>query len=328
MKSQHQVNVLLVGYESEKWLEKCLQSLAAASSSRLHLCFVDNKNNPTFSEMDLTAFDVEVIKTPKPLGFADANNFGLRHTACESKYTVFLNQDTVSTSGWIDRCVECFENEADVGVISPGLRQYDLCDWEPNLVECVKQKGLGQESLKQSVLELDFVTAAAMAIRTDVLDQNGPFDPFFGSYYEDYDLCRRVRNAGYRVIACTDARVGHFSGSVSVSRQTSKRRARALIRNRLIHKVREHPTHRLRTLLRYAAGLPRNLLRGILQTPSSQPVSATLLGCVDVIRALPRLLSERRDIAEWQKFLREFRNGDSDASAGAARNNPARVSKA
>ena len=270
-------SVLVVGYESESWLATCLESLASASQSTIQLCVVDNKSNPTLQLLDLSAFDVEVLQTSDPMGFADANNFGIQRTQFSSEYTVFLNQDTVSTPGWIDACVKCFQEDAQLGILSPGLRTYDLSEWEPNLLACFRESGQKIDSAVTSVVELQNVTAAAMMIRTDVLREVGPFDPIFGSYYEDYDLCRRVRNAGYKVAACPAAHVGHFSGSVTSTPEAQLRRTRTLTRNRLIHSVRESGNGRLGVLAKHLCyTLPVNLVRGLMRTRSSQPVFATL----------------------------------------------------
>ena len=146
--NRHRINVLIVGYDSERWLPACLSTLKAASSSRIQLCFVDNHNNPGLQTFDFSAFDLEVLQTPYPMGFADANNFGIQRTEFESEFTVFLNQDTVSTPLWIDDCVACFRNDPKLGILSPGLRTYDLSDWEPNLAACVCESGLTDRVLE------------------------------------------------------------------------------------------------------------------------------------------------------------------------------------
>lgn len=306
--------VLVVGYNSEKWLAKCLSTLASAATSKLQLCFVDNLNNPTLAECDLSGFDFEVLETAQPLGFAEANNFGIQLSRFESEFTVFLNQDTVSTPGWIDTCIKCFREDPELGILSPGLRTYDLSDWEPNLLACVREGGKTSDSLNDPFVELRNVTAAAMMIRTEVLREVGPFDPIFGSYYEDYDLCRRVRNAGYKVGVCPAARVGHFSGSVTSTPAAERRRARALVRNRLIHKVRERGHDRLGVLAKHLCyTLPVNLTRGILRTESSQPFLSTLGAHWDLMKVFGRLVSATHDRNQWLKFVAEYRSAETQA---------------
>ena len=302
------VTVFVVGYNSEKWLERCLSTLQTASASTLQLCFVDNHNNPTLGSRNRLDFDVEIVKTPRPMGFADANNFGIGHTRFESDLTVFLNQDTVSNAGWIDTCVDCFASDSSLGILSPGLRTYDMNAWEPNLLTCLADSGKSTDSEASGtgVIAVRQVTAAAMVVRTEILEQVGPFDPIFGSYYEDYDLCRRVRNAGYTIGVCLGARVGHFSGSVTSTPEQTRRRMRSLIRNRLIHKVRESGDRRLRVLAgHFAMTLPKILIRGLLRTKSSQPVAATVGAHWDLLKIASRLVSKRRDESDWQLFLQD-----------------------
>ena len=307
------ITVIIVGYNSEQWLEKCLSSLRTASDSVLQLCFVDNYNNASFDPTNQSDFDVEVLKTPAPTGFAAANNFGIQYTRFQSDFTVFLNQDTVSTKHWIDTCVECFSRDHTLGILSPSLRTYDLSAWEPNLVACVRDNRMDIDILQSTSddpIKLRQVTAAAMVIKNAVLDDVGPFDPIFGSYYEDYDLCRRVRNAGYTIGICTAARVGHFTGSVTSTPEAELRRARTVIRNRLIHKIRENPRERLSVLVKHLCfTLPVSLIRGLMRTKSSQPISATLGAHWDLIKISDRLLSKQRDESCWQRFRRNFNTG-------------------
>lgn len=313
--TEPRTTVLIVGYNSDTWLPDCLSTLAGASVQRLNLCFVDNVNNPDLQTLRLSAFSVEVLKTPFPMGFADANNFGLQRTRFESDFILFLNQDTVSTDGWIDECVTCFGSDKHLGILSPGLRTYDLSEWEPNMLACVRESSLADSELTAGTnrwIALRHVTAAAMMIRSDVLNQVGPFDPIFGSYYEDYDLCRRVRNAGYTIGVCPTARVGHFSGSVTASPSDYTKRARAIIRNALIHEVRETATNRLGTLAKhFLVKLPLNIVRGLLKTESSQAISTTIGAHWDLIKIAERLLSRKRDEQQWSEFLTEFQSSGS-----------------
>ena len=60
-------------------------------------------------------------------------------------------------------------------------------------------------------------------------------------------------------------------------------------------------THAL--LAHLASDLPRNLLRGLLGTPSSQPLSCTLHAHAQLLRLAPRLLSARTDRSRWRAHL-------------------------
>ncbi len=301
------VSVVVVGYNGDRWLPSCLKSLEQASVHRLQLVLVDNHNNPCIASLDLSAFDVDVIETPRPMGFAEANNFGLLKTRFRSDLTVFLNQDTVGREGWIDAVVAAFGDDPGIGVMCPALRTYEFEEWEPNLLNCLHDSGIDSETLSadgELIRGLKHVTGSAMVIRTSVLQQTGPFDPIYGSYYEDFDLCRRVRAAGYEIAVCRSASVGHFQGSVSTDPAERERREAMLIRNRLIYRLRDCSGSRVPLLLRHCfLTLPRSLIRGVLRTPSSQSVRSTLAAHLGLLKLSPRLLRKSADEAAWQQFL-------------------------
>jgi GT2 family glycosyltransferase len=303
------VTVIVVAYHGDRWLPACLASLARASTARLHLVLVANPGNTNQDTLALDAFDAERLRTPRPLGFAEANNHALIHASRLERAVLFLNQDTVGLPGWIDRCVACLDRGARRGAVSPLIRTYDGAAWDPSFVSCLGP-GVDPEGLAvpdadgADWLETRHVTAAALVVRTEVLRQVGPFDPVFGSYYEDYDLCRRIREAGVEVGVCRRAVLHHYSGSTTEGRRRELLRMRQVIRNRLLYQLRASEQPRLARLLGHLAfHLPRNLGRGFLGTPSSQPPLVILKAHWDLLRMAGRVVSRRRDEAAWRRYL-------------------------
>jgi len=328
MIAKSSTSIILVAYHGDRWLPSCLASLAGVSVNRPHLVLVDNSGNTVLDTLDLSAFDAEVLCTPQPLGFAEANNFALVRASHLEQTVLFLNQDTISPAGWLDRCLEAMAGDDTLGAVSPLIRTYDDDGWDPSFLACLDEErrrhltmGDGSEALQKDnltsgatlpkgnakVWQTRNAPAPALLVRTDVLRKVGPFDPVFGSYYEDYDLCRRIRWAGYRIGFVTGARIRHFSGSTTDTPEKERRRMRQIIRNRVIYQLREAGTKRRRGALRwFGRDLPRRLVRGLMQTPSSQPPGVTLGAYGDLVRLLPRLVSEKRDEAAWQAYLHEL----------------------
>ena len=322
------VSIILVAYHGDRWLPSCLASLAGASVNRQHLVLVDNSGNTVLHEQDLSPFDAEILTTPRPLGFAEANNFALVRASHLEDVVLFLNQDTISPAGWLDRCLEAMAGDATLGAVSPLIRTYDDDGWDPSFLACLDEEQREQLAVRygNEVLPKDNPTpgmtlqkgnvevwqtsnapAPALLVRTDVLRKVGPFDPVFGSYYEDYDLCRRIRQAGFRIGFVTGAHVRHFSGSTTDTPEKERRRMRQIIRNRVIYQLREEGTGRRLGVLRwFGRDLPRRLVRGLMRTPSSQPPGVTLGAYGDLVHLLPRLVSEKRDEAAWQAYLHEL----------------------
>jgi GT2 family glycosyltransferase len=274
------------------------------------LVLVDNAHNSIIKDLDLTPFDAEVLSTPEPMGFAEANNYALTHAARLEDIVLFLNQDTVSPAGWIDTCSRALDWNLELGAVSPLIRTYEDDGWDPSFMACLtdeQQADLTANRVSRKVLVSENVPAAALMVRTEVLMQTGPFDPVFGSYYEDYDLCRRIREQKYEIGFCTGAYIRHFSGGSTATAEQRRRRMRQLIRNRVLYHVRGTQKARWQSALRWAVrDFPRRLARGLVGTTSSQPPLITLKAYGDLMQLGPRILSRSHDRALWQQYLDEI----------------------
>lgn len=303
-------SVILIAYHGDRWLPPCLESLAQASAEPLHLVLVDNDGNSILDDLDLSAFDAEVLRTPRPMGFAEANNFALTSASHLEETILFLNQDTISPPGWVDTCSDTLSATPGLGAVSPLIRTYEDDGWDPSFLACLsadQQAALDEVELLDDVMVTRNAPAPALMVRTGVLHQTGPFDPVFGSYYEDYDLCRRIRAAGYRIGFCTEACIRHFSGGSTTTEAQERRRMRQVIRNRVLYELRESDEPRWRGAARWVfKDLPRRLARGVIGTPSSQPPTVTLKAYGDLLRLGRRVVSARHDEAAWHTYLDEM----------------------
>lgn len=312
------VCVVLVGFRGERWLPDCLSTLRVAARPVCQVIFVDNGNNGDIGRLPLSEFRSITVRTFRPLGFAEANNLALQQISLKQQFIGFLNQDTRSSPGWLDACRACFDKYPDLGAVSPLLRKYDDSGWDPGFRECANAsdalvRGLSGKGSFVDFYDVPRVTATAMVVRTDVIGKVGPFDPIYGSYYEDYDLCLRIKRAGYRIGICGTAKVFHHSGSSTTTRDAERKRMQQIIRNRAILRIRAAGRHRLGAIAHHLAGIPRNLLRSILRTPSSQPLSVQLAANSQLLRVLPRIAFQSKDAAEWEKYVGEMQwNGSKD----------------
>jgi len=323
------VYVVIVGYRGERWLPQCLSTLVSACRRPIDVLLVDNGGNGPLKRYTSGSLSVRIVQTSAPMGFAEANNFGLVHRSWEAPAVCFLNQDTAGEPGWLDACLECFEAHPDVGAVSPLLKTLDGQGWDAGFAACTAADAAFQRDAGSGTFR-DFydvaeVTAAAMVVRSDVLRTVGPFDPIFGSYYEDFDLCRRIRNERFRVGVSGQGTVRHFGGSGSMDPDSVRRRMRQVLRNRFITHVRDSKC-RWQSVCRYClTTAPRTVVRGILRTPSSQPLSVQAAAYCDLLRIAPRLVSKRWDEGHWQSYLKSIgwnSAGNHDEQLSAAANAP------
>lgn len=272
---------------------------------------VDNFGNSVISDLDLDAFQHQVLKTPRPMGFAEANNFALIHADELGKYIIFLNQDTRSDGCWVDPCIDFLENHPSTGALTPLTVNHDDSGYEPYFLECArKSPAFAQDQDAGGALgtfyETPVIPAAAMVVRRAVLEEVGPFDPIYGSYYEDYDLCQRIRRAGYNVGICSGGTIQHYSGSATTTVEAERRRARWVTRNRVILKQREGGHGPGGLLAHFLFTFPRGLARSLLRRAGAKPLRPYLAAHWDLLRLAPRLVSKRCDETLWRRYLTEI----------------------
>ena len=311
------VSVVLVAYYADKWLPGCIETLASASSKQIHLLLVDNAGNTIIDSLDLSPFDCEVIKTPRPMGFAEANNYALTHAKRLEEIILFLNQDTLSSPGWLDACTTCMKETPHLGALSPLIRTYEWDGWDVDFLAFVARSGQsGQLDLldesAETWFEVEDAPAPSLLVRTDVLEKIGPFDPIYGSYYEDMDLCLRIRRIGLSIGFHTSAKIAHYNGSATTTREKELKRARQIIRNQVIYKLRQKGQVRLPLVLKMVfKEFPGRLLRGLRGTASSKPPSVVLKAYWDLSKIAHRLISAQADNDAWTKYLSDLGWPDS-----------------
>ena len=297
--------VIIVAYQGDRWIPRCLDSIQPDHRHEIRLLIVNNYQTPCLDSLPPPKVPHEIIKPPRVMGFAEANNFALVQGGCDGDVVVLLNQDTWSESNWIPVCANTLRDHPELNAVSPTVRQYDDDRLDPNFATCLADEN--RQPGGDTVETIGNLPAVALMIRTSTLKAVGPFDPIFGSYYEDYDLCRRIRTSGGMLAFVSNAWIRHFSGSASSTPEARRKRMIQIIRNRLIHSLRTQETPRWLGLSKYYfRDLPINILRGIKKTASSQPLSVTWAANWRLLRILWRISSKRRDQAAWHRYLEQL----------------------
>lgn len=211
-------SVVVVSWNGEEFLESCLEALTSQSLpvESYEVIVVDNGSTDRSVSLVRQQFPtVQIIEAGKNLGYAGGANLGWHHGS--GSVLALLNQDTIPRPGWLSALVGALDDPtvgiAGSKILDPDGRTLQHAgahlDWP--LVEGLHY-GRGELDSGQynRAREVEFVTGAALAGRKDVLEQVGFMDKgFFPGYFEDADLCLRVRKAGYRVLYIPQAAVLH-----------------------------------------------------------------------------------------------------------------------
>ena len=234
-----EVAVIIVTYRSAAFTISCLRSLEPERSNpalNLTAIVVDNASGDVAEisraiEARQWSSWVTLIAAPENGGFAYGNNLGFQH-ACATRtpsYVFLLNPDTEVRAGAVAALVEFLEAHPQAGIAGPSFENADGGDWKiafhfPTLLGELEQGlnlGLTTRLLKRWAVvrrmddrsaAVDWVSGSAMMIRPEVFAAVGGMDENYFLYFEETDLCRRMRRAGFTSWYVPQSRIMHIGG--------------------------------------------------------------------------------------------------------------------
>jgi N-acetylglucosaminyl-diphospho-decaprenol L-rhamnosyltransferase len=258
------LSILIVNWNVRDLLRACLQSLLADNDSpsegstlscvrveewEIEVLVVDNASQDGSVEMVQSEFpQVTLIESVENLGFTRGNNLLLRR--CRGRYALLLNPDTEVHRDAIPRMLSYAEAHSDVAVVGPRLiygdgRPQPSRRRFPTLMTAFMESTLLQQWFPHNrwarrytladvpadmVQEVDWVTGACMLVRRAAWEEIGLLDEGYFMYSEELDWCRRMVDAGWRVVYLPDAVVTHHedqsSGQVVAARHIRFQRSK------------------------------------------------------------------------------------------------------
>jgi len=247
-------SVLIVNYASWPLTLRCIASLRETRYTDFEIIVVDNDS----MEPPELPSGVRLIRNKENVGFASAHNRGI--AASGGDPIVLINPDTLVERGFFEHLEEFFSKNPRVGISGPRI-----VDSEGKLQLSARREisilsgFLGRTSLltrlfpKSSLVKnqfpavteqshptpVDWVSGACMVIRKETLRDVGPLDERFFMYFEDADLCRRARAAGWLVYYLPQVEIVHQTGASS----RSKPRAIWLLHKSAFLYHRKHGAH-------------------------------------------------------------------------------------
>ena len=232
--------VIIVTYNSRSEIDGCLESLVRHRPAINHeIVVVDNASQDgTAGHIGLTWPAVRLIEAGANLGFAAANNVGIRQT--RSELVLLLNPDTSVTAGAIDRLVAALDADADIAVAGPRVVNADgdaelsfgrmmspLAELRQKVLVAGADRrlpivaGWVDKATRQRQL-VEWVSGVCLLIRRADLEAAGLLDERFFMYIEDVDLCAAVRARGRTVLFEPAAEIAHLRGrSVASARRAT-----------------------------------------------------------------------------------------------------------
>jgi len=210
---------------------ECLESLTRLTYPNRRLLVVDNGSTDDSPQTIASRFpQVEQILNPANLGFAAGFNIGLRHALdAGADFAFIINNDTYVAPDSLEVLVKAAK-PAEVGIVAPVIYYATAPErvWSSgggrSLVTLDLTGNHGREQKLTTITEREFVSGCAMLIKREVLQRVGLFDEQFFMYYEDSDYCLRTRQAGFKLLVMSRARLWHKVSASSNGSDTPSER--------------------------------------------------------------------------------------------------------
>ena len=223
------LSIIIVSYNARADLERCLASLHDPAPTISHeLVVVDNASSDGSAEAAAWWPDVRVIESGANLGFAAANNIGIR--ASVGEYLLLLNSDTVVPGGAIEGLMREMRRHPEAGAAGPrlvdagGRPELSFGRMISPLNELRQrrlQRGLARhqagalrrvEDMTRNTQWPDWVSGACLLVRRHDAEAVGLLDERYFMYTEDVDFCAALRARGRRILFTASVEIVHLRG--------------------------------------------------------------------------------------------------------------------
>lgn len=222
------VTVLIVNWNGEVFLERCLAALINQTVKPHEIILVDNASLDGSLEIARRFPSVRLIAQAQNTGFARGNNLVIDAASDESEWIALLNPDAFAEPRWLEALLAAAESHPEFDVFGSKLvnaADSSLLDGTGDAYHISglawrTAHGVPVATLGESGGEIFSPCAAAALYRRSALLDVGGFDEDFFCYAEDVDLGFRLRLAGYRCLYVPQS-VAHHVGSGTTGGQHS-----------------------------------------------------------------------------------------------------------
>lgn len=216
------VSILIVAYNSEEFIEPCLDSIFGDESyPSFEVVVVDNlSKDGTWDLLGRYAAResrLHTFRAGRNLGFAGGNNYAAEQARGE--YLVLLNADTIVTAGWLGRLMRPLRSNPETGMTTP------VTNWSGNETKInIDYHHLGEMEVFSAELarrnwgkttEIENAALLCVMLPASLWKQTGGLDERYAvGMFEDDDFSFRLRQAGRKIVIAEDCFLHHFgSGS-------------------------------------------------------------------------------------------------------------------
>ena len=209
-----EITVIIVLYRSSNLVIDLLSKI-----KNLKIIIVDNGGNKNIlDEIKSLNSDIKIVTAKKNIGFGKGINFAFQHVNTE--YFIVLNPDLLIEEEDIKNLYRTIRTNQNCAIVAPITKPdrdfYGIFPEKGKGVKRTKEQNITAKKLDNQIIEGEFCTdvvkGCAMLIDSKIFKEIGMFDIRFFLFWEEIELCKRIREKKFSVIVCNNAFATHKSG--------------------------------------------------------------------------------------------------------------------
>ncbi|MCK9186454.1 glycosyltransferase family 2 protein [Candidatus Gracilibacteria bacterium] len=231
------LSVTIVNFNQKYFPRLCVEALKKSKTNfEFEIIFCDNASTDDSLKYLRTAVsngEIKLVEPGKNLGYGSGHNFAAK--VASGEYLLILNTDITVEEDTLQKLVDYLDAHKNIGMVGPKL-MYNSGEVQQS---CRRDFRFSDLFIKRSFLrkiwpfkkrydkyimsdfehdkeqEVDLITGAFMVMPKKVFDEIGGFDERYFLFMEDFDLCRKTRKAGYKIVYYPSASAMHFHKRLS-----------------------------------------------------------------------------------------------------------------
>lgn len=204
------VSVVAVTHHSADVIGQCLASVARAGE---HIVVDNASEDATREIVARTVPGARIFYNRIGLGFGNGANIGLK--AATREFVLLINPDAVMAEGAVEALLAAADRYPDAAMLTPTVvdkHGAHVTSHNVGVLDRPRFESRRSDPKPEGDLSAAYLSGAIMLLRKRALDAVGGFDPAIFLYYEDDDLCIRLRRGGWSLVLVQGAVASHIGG--------------------------------------------------------------------------------------------------------------------
>tara|TARA_B100000700_G_scaffold309103_1_gene387649 strand:+ start:574 stop:1461 length:888 start_codon:yes stop_codon:yes gene_type:complete len=206
-----QTTIVIVTYKS-KIIHKCIKKLC----KNFKIIVVENSNNIKFKkDIESRYKNTKCILSGSNQGFARANNIGLKKV--NTKFALLINPDVIISTKQIKKIEKYAKKNNKFSALAPNSNGFFETLSNNFDKFSIKKKNdfdnIKKNIIKKKIFEIDFIPGWCMYLNMKDIKKINYFDKNFFLYFEDTDLCKRLKDSNKKLLILSYIKVRHLFGT-------------------------------------------------------------------------------------------------------------------